>query len=697
MSELTTVAGLPIKRQAILTRSLIDRVCPLLQHQHNKGIQMKKPLFSQRQITHWVISFALLSLLGFGLYAGLSADQQSSATLEASRANVANKAAAAQPTATFAGGSLLMQSQSTKTTAQSSVIFDAKNVVRQTSAQHNIAANLAAGAMSQEQMAKLEMPADFIPANADGQTDAAPFSRIHLAQFSAGSKAIALLGSDLNAVAQWYGMSSDGFRGLLLNDGTVYLDRKGRVVHIDAGLPAGAAGGGSMQASSTSTGAASAALSPYPLDQTFLLHTKPGSTRILYLNFIGDGKNPAFSLDNMPSTFSDAERTLIQKAWQRVSEDYAPFDVDITTEKPVSSAGKIGASILISPQANSAGGYAYLNSFMGLGAGAPPAFCFPNNLANSEKPIAECISHELGHTLGLTHQGALPSTPYYTGHGSGETGWAPIMGVSYYKNLTQWAKGEFANANNKTDAYAIMSRQGLNPEPDDHGNSIALADAMRSESANGYYNHSAQGVIETPGDVDVMRFYAGAGNASFSVSGAAFGGNLDVSVQLLDSQGKVLASSNSADTLAKTISAILPLQGTYFLSVSGAGRGNPLTTGYSNYGSLGKYSIKGTTALSTGTPPPASSTPPAAPNVPVVPPATVTPAISVAVRLDAGMVTPQRSVIKSYLWNFGDGSPNADTKVVTHIYTQKGTYNITLVMVDSFNRTMQARMQLLIK
>lgn len=28
------------------------------------------------------------------------------------------------------------------------------------------------------------------------------------------------------------------------------------------------------------------------------------------------------------------------------------------------------------------------------------------------------------------------STAYYEGHGSGETGWAPIMGTSYYKNLT---------------------------------------------------------------------------------------------------------------------------------------------------------------------------------------------------------------------------------------------------------------------
>lgn len=31
---------------------------------------------------------------------------------------------------------------------------------------------------------------------------------------------------------------------------------------------------------------------------------------------------------------------------------------------------------------------------------------------------------------------------------SGANGWAPIMGVGYYQELTQWSKGEYAGANN---------------------------------------------------------------------------------------------------------------------------------------------------------------------------------------------------------------------------------------------------------
>lgn len=437
---------------------------------------------------------------------------------------------------------------------------------------------------------KIEMAADFVPASADGSTDNPPFARIRLPEFSNGGQAIALLGKDLPAVAAWYGMSADALSHLLLTDNSVHLDRKGRIVHIDEGVPGTAAG-------STATAATvSASTAPYPLDQTFKLHTKPDSTRVLFLDFNGQGQYPAFSLDGTPATFSDAERLLIQKAWLRVAEDYAAFDVDVTTEAPAVPSGKIGATVLITPQSSTAGGYAYLNSFTRFAPGAATAFCFPNNLANSEKPIGECISHELGHTLGLQHQGTAGSA-YYGGQGDGLTGWAPIMGVSYYKNLSQWAKGEYKGATNKEDAYAVMSRQGLKPRTDDHGNSIALASALTSVSANGYANLSGSGVIESPLDTDMFGFAAGAGQLTLKVAAASLGADLDVALQLFDASGKLLASGNPATELDAGISVLLAQPGMYYLSVKGSGKGDPLTTGYSNYGSIGRYSISGTAAL----------------------------------------------------------------------------------------------------
>ncbi len=73
------------------------------------------------------------------------------------------------------------------------------------------------------------------------------------------------------------------------------------------------------------------------------------------------------------------------------------------------------------------------------------------------KNIAEAASHEIGHNLGLNHDGQTTSTAgYYTGHGSGATGWAPIMGVGYSKEVTQWSKGDYANANNQQDDMSVL-------------------------------------------------------------------------------------------------------------------------------------------------------------------------------------------------------------------------------------------------
>ena len=37
---------------------------------------------------------------------------------------------------------------------------------------------------------------------------------------------------------------------------------------------------------------------------------------------------------NNPASFSTAEKTAMSRVWNRVAEDYAPFQVDVTTESP---------------------------------------------------------------------------------------------------------------------------------------------------------------------------------------------------------------------------------------------------------------------------------------------------------------------------------------------------------------------------
>lgn len=449
---------------------------------------------------------------------------------------------------------------------------------------------------------QMELPSNFIPVNLEGSTENSPFIKINLDSVSFGESAITKLGSNFESVAKWYGMTTSELKTLLLTDKSVHIDKKGRILHIDEETVNENSNFEKMATTTVSTQMATVGgTSPFPLSETFLLHSKPESSRVLYINFLGKGSDPAFDTDNIPNTFNTSERLLIQRVMLRVSEDYSAFDVDVTTEPPLAATGKLGTTILITPRKTNVGGYAYLNSFTNFSPINITAYCFSNNLAYNEKYIAECISHELGHTLGLTHQGQLPSNPYFYGQGSGETGWAPIMGVGYYKNLTQWSKGEYLNANNKQDAYLTMSKIGLKPRTDDHGNTISSADPLLSNNANGYNNLSGFGRIETPDDIDVFKFEGGAGEAILKAEGSILGGNLDISLELLDINEKSLAASSNltTPTLAKTLKFNLPKDGIYFLKIKGSGRGEPLKTGYTNYGSLGEYKITGKSTLST--------------------------------------------------------------------------------------------------
>ena len=69
--------------------------------------------------------------------------------------------------------------------------------------------------------------------------------------------------------------------------------------------------------------------------------------------------------------------------------------------------------------------------------------------------------------------------------------------------------------------------------------------------------------------------------------------NLDILAELYDSNGSLIASSNPVDSLPASISKTALPAGEYFIMVDGVGKGDPQVTGYSDYASLGKYTISG--------------------------------------------------------------------------------------------------------
>lgn len=341
----------------------------------------------------------------------------------------------------------------------------------------------------------------------------------------------------------------------------------------------------------------------------------PGADHTLYLDFDGHttqgttwnsqyGINtivsPEYDIDGDPSTFNATELQRIENSWKWVAEDFAPFEINVTTVDPgpaaLSYSGggdtQWGTRVVITDDtfANcGCGGHAYVGSFDD--SQDEPVFVYNT----SQKGVSEAATHEAGHALGLTHDG-YSGGAYYWGHGTGATSWAPLMGASYNRNVTQWSQGEYYTGNNSQDDLAILSSlgngNGFGYRGDDHGDVNGAATLLSSSGGN----ISGAGIIETTDDVDVFSFNTGTGNVSIDIDPASIGANLDIKAELYDSGGGLVATSDSASVLDAGFNLSLSA-GQYYLQIDGTGTGSPLNatpTGYTEYGSLGQYSVSGT-------------------------------------------------------------------------------------------------------
>ncbi len=321
------------------------------------------------------------------------------------------------------------------------------------------------------------------------------------------------------------------------------------------------------------------------------LQSRPGVTAVLYLDFDGEGRPQEGWGDFDAAPAEDRSTGNVFEIWRRVAEDFAPFNLNVTTDLQVFQRAPANSRqrCIITPTKDAspnAGGVAFVGSFDW--GGDTPCWAF----ASRGKHAAETISHELGHTLDLTHDGrSNPSEEYYSGHGGGEVGWAPIMGTSFDRHLSQWSRGEYANANRgEDDVGMIANNNNTGFRGDDHGGSRDLASRLwilENDSVDD------EGVIQTRDDVDVFSFRSTGGNLSLSINPESVGPNLDVLAELYDAANRLVASSNPDGNLHAGIAQRIG-GGRYFLHVSGVGRGNPQGDGYSDYASLGTYTIGGT-------------------------------------------------------------------------------------------------------
>ncbi len=524
-----------------------------------------------------------------------------------------------------------------------------------------------------------------------------PFPAMKLRARAHGENAVKALGNRLPEVASWYRMSPRKLARMLRRDRHAWLDKQGRVFYMDE-FPAAPEAAETIAANVDLT-----STSTIPYSETFKLHSRPGANRVLFLDFDGHSVSgsrwnvgasdpinfPAFSRDSDPSTFSNSERDQIHDAWRRVAEDFAPFDVDVTTEDPgyaainraSSSDQNYGARALItlldSSVCGSCGGGAYLGVYDATGWAHDfyqPALVFYDRLGSGSKGIAEAISHEVGHNLGLRHDGSS-SSGYYAGHGSGDTGWAPIMGVGYYKNLSQWSTGEYSGATETEDDIQIMQNNGAPLNVDDHSDSLdqnasplsGVPDGSGSVSINGL------GLIERRNDKDVFSIDAGAGDLNININPAASGPNLDIQARLYDDFGVLLAESNPISELTASITLANQPSGIYYLEIDGISKGDPLDTGYSDYASLGHYAVSGTIPESQFLQPPRAVI---SSNDPLTGDAPLTVNFSGSNSLD-----PDGSVL-SYAWDFDDNAASSEVNPV-YSFNDPGVYTVSLRVTDS--------------
>lgn len=335
--------------------------------------------------------------------------------------------------------------------------------------------------------------------------------------------------------------------------------------------------------------------------QVPVMSSLPSASAVLFLDF--DGHTVANTSWNYAGPIACAPANLdnikITSIFNRIAEDYRPFNINITTDSTkflAANANRRMRVILTTTYEwyGSAGGVAFVGSF--TWGDDTPCFVFTSLLGYNVKFIAEAASHEAGHTLGLYHQShwdanCVKLSDYHYGTGTGEIGWAPIMGVGYYKNFTLWNNGpnSYGCNNFQSDLAVITSGNGFSFRSDDYPSSFNQATSV--PFTNNQF--TVNGVITQSTDQDLIKFTMSANNRfvlnaiPYNVGTGNEGSNLDLQVTLFNSSQNQLNVYNPGTLLSSIIDTTLNT-GTYYLRVEG--RGNIYAP---NYASLGSYALQG--------------------------------------------------------------------------------------------------------
>lgn len=335
------------------------------------------------------------------------------------------------------------------------------------------------------------------------------------------------------------------------------------------------------------------------------LNSFSNASSVIYLDFDGQAVsgtmwNPSGTITCNPSGLSDA---AITEVFNRVAEDYRPFNINVTTDvtkynlAPANKRIRVIITTSYEWYGTGAGGVAFINSFSW--GDNTPCFVFSSLLGYNLKNIAEASSHEAGHTLGLRHQSSynaacVKTSDYNWGQGTGEIGWAPIMGAGYNQNMTLWNSGPNSLGCNviQNDLTVITNAtNGFGYRNDDHTDVYATATVSTFDTSGQF---TLSGVVEKTDDKDLFKFTMPTfgrfqlNAIPYNVGTGNSGSDLDLQVEVLDASFASIGTYNPGNLLSSVIDSFIST-GTYYIRIDG--KGNIYAP---EYGSLGSYSLQAT-------------------------------------------------------------------------------------------------------
>lgn len=334
------------------------------------------------------------------------------------------------------------------------------------------------------------------------------------------------------------------------------------------------------------------------------LESLPGASNVIYLDLNGhvtEGTwfNTRYGIRTINSSAPGQNTVAVNYVWTRVAEMYRTFNINVTTiEDRFNRAPKNQRIRVVITPDNFHGSWSgiALPGSWGTNNGNTPCFVFLDRFLSNYTQVA-VIAHEAGHTLGQDHDGIRYANGSVNEYFPGHNQWGPIMGAPYSVIVPQWSKGEYLGASNGQDDIAtFLSVPGIARRPDMVGDSIFTALSLTPKLGEARY----EGIIESRSDKDVFKFTTGKTTirpmvTSF-VTGGAGRGMLNIAAKIFNEKGAVIANSaplsTSSDSMLDAPFAPLAVeQGTYYLEVDGVGELDPATDGYSDYSSIGSYTV----------------------------------------------------------------------------------------------------------